>query len=108
MALCAEVQETLMSEREPNQVPAEKRTEHTAQPSMGATRRASNVHETNSAPNQGPREVRHPENNTPLEGKVAGDSRHLLNSPTNLTWRNPDAKPVQGFQKNAGEKKKKS
>jgi hypothetical protein len=86
------MEKQLMSnERQPNQVPPEKRTEHTA------------------APQGGPRETRHPENQQPLEGKVKGDSRHLLGSPSNLTWRNPDtSKPIQGFQKNAGEKKKKS
>jgi hypothetical protein len=37
-----------------------------------------------------------------------GDHSFLHGNPTNTTWRNNDtSKPIQGFQKNAPEKKKK-
>jgi hypothetical protein len=84
-------------------------------PSGGATRRAANLHETNSTPNQGPSqrpgkpaEQHHDASLGGVEPK--GDEKgalhpHLLNHPTNTTWRANEGEKIQGFQKN--EKKKK-
>lgn len=90
MAVAVEVlKSTHMSEREPNQVPPEKRTEHTADPQGG-------VHGQ-----------RHPENATAKEGLVKGDYSHLLHEPKINSTRHPLPKDVAAFDHHFADGKKK-
>jgi hypothetical protein len=72
--------------------------------------RPENQTEHTSQPNGGPRlrPGKEVESHEDAAGgiKPAGDHRHLLNSPTNTTWRANNGEKIVGFQKNAVEKKK--
>jgi hypothetical protein len=70
----------------------ENQTEHTSQPSGGPRLRPG-------------KEV---ESHEDAAGGISpkGNHSHLLHSPTNTTWRANNGEKIQGFQKNAGDKKK--
>jgi hypothetical protein len=70
--------------------------------------RPENQTEHTSQPQGGPRETRHPENQKPLEGKVAGTYGYLLNSPQISSTRHELPADVKDFNHHfAGDGKKK-